>query len=103
MAENTHIPVHEVLTSKERTNYPLEHDEYEVPVRGRLGPNKSQASAWLQNYGVIRVDDAANQDVWIEIQLPEQYILEQAARVQQKSAEREKRRKIYEQLTAEFE
>lgn len=57
-----------------QNNYPLEQGEYEVPVKGRTGPKRSNASAWLKHGGRIRIDDDANPDFWVELTLPEEYI-----------------------------
>lgn len=98
-----YVDVDDVLCSDEKSNYDLEFGEYEVPVKGRTGTKRSRASAHLQHGGAVRIDCAANPDFWVELCLPNDYILGQARHIKKKEEEREKRRKRYMELKKEFE
>jgi len=92
----------DVLTNKDKTNFPLDHNEFEVFVNGRTGTKRSRASAWLKDDGSIEVHDSANPDFWLRFKLPVFYITSQSRRIE-KDPETQKRRKLYEELKREFE
>ena len=56
------------------TRYPLDVNEFEIKVQGRVGPQRSDMTAHLKNDGRVRIDDLNNPEAWIEFQLPEDYI-----------------------------
>lgn len=66
--------------------YALADGECEVRVQGRLGDKPSNATAWLKESGAIRIDDMANPEMWAELYLPDEYILAQAERINQRLA-----------------
>ena len=98
-----YIEVTDVLCCEDKSNYDLEQDEYEVPVKGRTGTKRSRASAHLQAGGSVRIDCAANPEFWVELRLPDDYILGQARYIRKQNEEREKRRKRFLELKKEFE
>lgn len=57
----------------EGPRYPLEAGEFEVAVRGRTGPKRSD--------GTIRMDCMNNLEFYVELQLPDEYILQLADKI----------------------
>lgn len=98
------VVVNEPLCSEDKSNYPLEREEWEVPVRGRVSNGKrTRATAWLQNGGKIRIDDPEHPAFWMEFELPPLYVADMHRQQEKVAAEREKRRRLYEELKKEFE
>ncbi len=102
--------------NRQNKNYPLEAGEFEVKVEGRHGAKRGRLSAHLQNGGMIRVDDTNDLEFWMKIQLPQEYIESEYARIIKareeeakrfkliKAIEEEaKRFKLYQDLKKEFE
>lgn len=89
------IVVDRVLSCEDTSNYALEENEYEVPVKGRTHNKRSRLSAHLKADGTIRIDDSDNVEFWASLKLPSEYIRSQYHRLCKESEETEKRRKLY--------
>lgn len=72
--EGEFVKVNRVIAFGSVSNYPLENGEFEVPVKGRTGLKRSEASAHLLCDGTIRINDRNNPEFWVEVQLPKEYV-----------------------------
>lgn len=66
--------------------YALSEGEYEVRVKGRTGPQISDATAHLKSDGRIRIDCMNNPTFYAELALPDEYVLKLAEEIKTRKA-----------------
>lgn len=68
-----------------KNRYPLDEGEFEVPVKGRTGPQVADSTAHLRQDGSIRIDCMNNPTFYAELRLPKEYVLQLAERIKMAS------------------